>query len=100
MIFFLLCRDLLPPLARGTDSSFPTRRHLWRNNLRLLIGYKLPNVFGFGNRHQRRLAQMSLALFPFAGQQVTLESFVPFDLAAARDPESLSGGSVGFDLRH
>jgi hypothetical protein len=43
---------------------------------------------------------MSLALFSFARQQVALEAFVPFDLAAARDSEPLRGGSVGFDLGH
>jgi hypothetical protein len=60
----------------------------------------LANVLGFDRRDNASLAQVTFAFLPLAGKQMALKTFVPFDLAAAGDPKSLGGSSVGFDLWH
>jgi hypothetical protein len=68
--------------------------------LYLEIRYHSTDVFGFDSRHHGPLAQVPLALFPFARKQVALKAFVSFHLAAAGDSKSLRGSSVGFDFWH
>ena len=46
------------------------------------------------------MAQISFALFAFGRKDVTLVSFVAFDLTAAGDAEAFRGGSISFDFWH
>jgi hypothetical protein len=43
---------------------------------------------------------MPFALFALARKQMALESFIPLDLPAPRDSESLGCGPVGFNFGH
>ena len=46
------------------------------------------------------MVQISLTLFRLLCQDVAVVSVFPLDLAGARQREALSGGGVGFYLRH
>jgi hypothetical protein len=100
MIFFLLWRDLLPPLARGTCAA-PFRFFGFDvGSIELFVRYQFADISRFHRRYCSRPPQFSLAFFSLARKQVAFETFVPFNLSAARYSESLGCGSIGLYLRH
>ena len=66
----------------------------------LLVRYQLADISRLHRRYYGRPPQFSLALLSFARKQMALKTFVPLDLAAARDSKSFGRSSVGFYLGH
>jgi hypothetical protein len=96
MTFFLLCRVLLPPLARGNSSSLLL---LWNEDY-LFVRDQLPDVSLFSCRNHRTAAQLPLAFLALRRKQVSLETFIAFDLSAGRNSKPLGRGPVSLDFGH
>ena len=67
---------------------------------RLFVRDQLADIFLFRCRNHGAAAQLSLALLPLRRKQVSLETFIAFDLAAGRDSKPFGRGSVGLDFGH
>jgi hypothetical protein len=83
-------------LSRSAPSSVLNTRDF----VLLKIRYQFANVLRLDRRNDRRVSQISLALFSFTRQQVALETLAALDFAAAGHPEPFHRSSIAFDLGH
>ena len=72
---------------------------LWDEDY-LFVRDQFPDVSLFSCRNHRTAAQLSLAFFALRRKQVSLETFITFDLSGGRNSKSLGRGPVSLDFGH
>ena len=72
---------------------------LWNEDY-LFVRDQLPDVPLFSCRNRGAATQLPFALLALGRQQVSLETFIAFDLSARRNSKPLGRGPVSLDFGH